>query len=96
MNLFRLLQERAAEGRPVTVGLVGAGKFGSMVLAQARTTPGLRVAAVADLDPQAEDLEGYLFPETYHVPRGTSAEEITRLMVGRFRKVAASLPRHSH
>ena len=51
MNLFRLLQERVAEGRPVTVGLIGAGKFGSMFLAQARTTPGLRVAAIADLDP---------------------------------------------
>ena len=51
MNLFRLLQERAAEGRPVTVGLIGAGKFGSMFLAQARTTPGLRVMAIADLDP---------------------------------------------
>ena len=51
MNLFRLLQERAAEGRPVTAGLIGAGKFGSMFLAQARTTPGLRVAAIADLDP---------------------------------------------
>ena len=51
MNLFRLLQERAAEGHPVTVGLIGAGKFGSMFLAQARHTPGLRVAAIADLDP---------------------------------------------
>jgi predicted homoserine dehydrogenase-like protein len=51
MNLFRLLQERVAEGRPVTVGLIGAGKFGSMFLAQARHTPGLRVAAIADLDP---------------------------------------------
>ena len=51
MNLFRLLQERAAEGHPVTVGLIGAGKFGSMFLAQARTTPGLRVVAIADLDP---------------------------------------------
>ena len=51
MNLFRLLQERVAEGRPVTVGLIGAGKFGSMFLAQARHTPGLCVAAIADLDP---------------------------------------------
>ena len=51
MNLFRLLQERVAEGRPVTVGLIGAGKFGSMFLAQARTTPGLHVTAIADLDP---------------------------------------------
>ena len=51
MNLFRLLQERVAEARPVTVGLIGAGKFGSMFLAQARTTPGLHVTAIADLDP---------------------------------------------
>ena len=52
MNLYALLQARAAEGRPVRVGLIGAGKFGSMFLAQARTTPGLQVMAVADLDPQ--------------------------------------------
>jgi predicted homoserine dehydrogenase-like protein len=30
MNLYRLLQQRAAGGRPVRVGLIGAGKFGSM------------------------------------------------------------------
>ena len=50
MNLYRLLQERAASGRPVRVGLIGAGKFGTMFLAQARTTPGLHLMAVADLD----------------------------------------------
>jgi predicted homoserine dehydrogenase-like protein len=50
MNLFKLLQQRRAEGRPVRVGLIGAGKFGTMFLAQARRTPGLVVAAVADLD----------------------------------------------
>ncbi len=50
MNLYRLLQERAAAGRPVRVGLIGAGKFGSMFLAQARTTPGLHLMALADLD----------------------------------------------
>ena len=32
--LFAKLQQRAAEGRPVRVGLIGAGKFGSMYLAQ--------------------------------------------------------------
>ena len=50
MNLHRLMQERAAAGRPVRVGLIGAGKFGSMFLAQARVTQGLEVAAIADLD----------------------------------------------
>lgn len=51
MNLHTMLQSRAAEGRPVTAGLIGAGKFGSMFLAQARLTPGLQVAAIADLSP---------------------------------------------
>jgi len=49
MNLFRLLQEREAAGRPVRVGLIGAGKFGTMFLAQARRTVGLRVVGIADL-----------------------------------------------
>src|SRR5262245_20701164 len=50
MNLHTLLRERDAAGRPVTVGLIGAGKFGTMFLAQARLTRGLHVVAVADLD----------------------------------------------
>ncbi|KPK15009.1 MAG: flagellar biosynthesis protein FlgA [Betaproteobacteria bacterium SG8_41] len=49
MNLYRLLQQRAADGRPLRVLLIGAGKFGSMFLAQARRTPGLHIVAVADL-----------------------------------------------
>ncbi len=51
MNLYSLLQRRAAAGRPVRVGLIGAGKFGSMFLSQVPTTPGLLVAAIADLSP---------------------------------------------
>ncbi len=41
---------------------------------------------VRDLDPEAENLEGYLFPETYFVTRGTTPAEIIGLMVDRFRK----------
>src|SRR6478752_6191864 len=51
MNLYHLLQQRAEAGRPVRVGLIGAGKFGSMFLAQVPTIPGLDVAVIADLDP---------------------------------------------
>jgi predicted homoserine dehydrogenase-like protein len=51
MNLHRLLQERAAEARPVRVVLIGAGKFGSMYLSQAQRTPGLQILAIADLAP---------------------------------------------
>jgi len=51
MNLHALLQKRLAAGRPVRVGLIGAGKFGSMFLSQVPTTLGLDVAAIADLAP---------------------------------------------
>jgi len=51
VNLYRLLQERAAAGRPVRAALIGAGKFGSMFLSQARRTPGLHLACIADLSP---------------------------------------------
>jgi predicted homoserine dehydrogenase-like protein len=51
MNLHRLLEARAAQRKPVRVVLIGAGKFGSMYLSQARRTPGIHVLAVADLAP---------------------------------------------
>jgi predicted homoserine dehydrogenase-like protein len=51
VNLHTLLLARAAAGQPVRLGLVGAGKFGTMYLAQALRTPGVHVAAVADLAP---------------------------------------------
>jgi predicted homoserine dehydrogenase-like protein len=51
MNLHRLLLSRAAEGRPLRVGLIGAGKFGAMYLAQAKHTPGIHVTGIADLAP---------------------------------------------
>jgi predicted homoserine dehydrogenase-like protein len=50
VNLHSLLLEREAAGRPVTVGLIGAGKFGTMFLSQARLTRGMHVVAVADLN----------------------------------------------
>ena len=49
MNISTLLRRRQSENRPVTVALIGAGKYGAMFLAQARTTEGMHVAAVADL-----------------------------------------------
>ena len=51
MNLHRMLEDRAAAGRPLRVALIGAGKFGSMYLAQAKHTPGIHVVAIADLAP---------------------------------------------
>lgn len=51
MNLHRKLQQRAAEGHPVRIGLIGAGKFGSMYLAQIPRTPGVHLVGIADLSP---------------------------------------------
>jgi predicted homoserine dehydrogenase-like protein len=51
MNLHSLLQRRAAENRPIRVGLIGAGKFGAMYLAQVPNTPGVHLAGIADINP---------------------------------------------
>ncbi len=49
MNLYRMLRDRAIAGEPIRVGLIGAGKFGSMYFAQAKHTPGIHLIAVGDL-----------------------------------------------
>jgi predicted homoserine dehydrogenase-like protein len=51
MNLYAKLRARAAQGRPLRIGLIGAGKFGAMYLAQVPKTPGIHVAGIADLSP---------------------------------------------
>jgi predicted homoserine dehydrogenase-like protein len=50
MNLYSLLAARTAKGKPVRIGVIGAGKFGSMILAQARHIAGYHVVGIADLD----------------------------------------------
>lgn len=51
MNLYALLQRRMDADKPIRVTVIGAGKFGSMFLAQVPHTRGLEVAAIADLSP---------------------------------------------
>ena len=51
MFLYSDLLARADAKNPVKVGLIGAGKFGSMFLSQVPTIPGIVVSAIADLDP---------------------------------------------
>jgi len=46
-----MLLARAAEGNPLRIGLIGAGKFGSMYLSQIPTTPGIHLLGIADLSP---------------------------------------------
>ncbi|MGH6631054.1 MAG: Gfo/Idh/MocA family oxidoreductase, partial [Burkholderiales bacterium] len=51
MNLYAKLNERAAAGKPLRVGVIGAGKFAAMYLAQVPKTPGIHLAGIADLSP---------------------------------------------
>jgi len=53
MNLYAKLLQRQAEQRPIRIGLIGAGKFGSMYLAQIPRTPGVHLVGIADLSPEA-------------------------------------------
>ncbi|MFF7656162.1 NAD(P)H-dependent oxidoreductase [Streptomyces sp. NPDC007983] len=50
MNLHDLLLAREHDGNPIRVGVIGAGRFGTMFLAQVRATPGIHVAAIADIN----------------------------------------------
>ena len=68
--------------RETAESLAGAG-FGDLsAFLEAMSSPGL----IADLDPAAESLEGYLFPDTYAFPRGTGEGEIVEAMVSNFRR----------
>jgi predicted homoserine dehydrogenase-like protein len=51
MNLYAKLQRLAADGKPLRVGMIGAGKFGSMYLSQVPRTPGIHMVGIADLSP---------------------------------------------
>ncbi|MEV8508948.1 Gfo/Idh/MocA family oxidoreductase [Actinoplanes sp. NPDC051475] len=48
MNLHAALQQRERDDRPIRVGLIGAGRYGTMYLAQARNIPGIHVVGIAD------------------------------------------------
>jgi len=85
MNLYSMLQKREAEGRPLHVGLIGAGKFGAMYLAQVPKTPGIHLAGIADLSPANArtnlDRVGWA-PETYSAPTLDAAFRDRRTHVG--------------
>jgi predicted homoserine dehydrogenase-like protein len=53
VSLHQKLLARAAANQPIRVGLIGAGKFGSMYLSQVPRTPGVHLACIADLSPDA-------------------------------------------
>ncbi|MEM1316436.1 MAG: Gfo/Idh/MocA family oxidoreductase, partial [Pseudomonadota bacterium] len=92
MNLSRMLAARAEEGRPVRVGIIGAGKFGAMYLSQARLTRGVHVLGIADLDParardqlrhigwEAERYDGKGFSEAMETGRTVVTDDAMALI----------------
>ena len=65
-----------------------AGKLAEAQLGRLETFLGLMRSPelIADLDPDARDLEGYLFPETYAFARGTGEKAIVATLVKTFRE----------
>jgi len=55
--------------------------------ASAFSAAATRGALVSGIDPAARDLEGYLFPDTYALPRRATAADLVRKMVARFESV---------
>lgn len=51
MSLYKKLQQRAQDSKPIRIALIGAGKFGSMYLSQIPRTPGIHLVGIADLSP---------------------------------------------
>ena len=51
MNLYAKLQQREAQGKPLRLGVIGAGKFAAMYIAQVPRTPGVHLVGIADLKP---------------------------------------------
>lgn len=72
-SLSTKLADREAAGKPIQVGLIGAGKFGSMFISQVHGTPGMRLAGIADLsaDRAMASLKRTGFPEDKFDAAGT-------------------------
>ena len=94
VNLARGLPQREAEGRPVRVGLIGAGKFGTMILAQ---LPDARGAAVRARRPRSgararRGGERRLGRGRLRPRRRTAANDAARPAASRWSRAASSRP----
>ena len=78
MSLYRKLLQLQEDDRPIRVGMIGAGKFGSMFLAQIRKIPGVRIVGIADqsLERARSNLEFIGWPK--EALTAASAEEAAR------------------
>ena len=72
MSMFDKLRQLESEGQPARIGLIGAGKFGSMYLAQIPRTPGIHLVGIADLSPDRAraSLQRVGWPQTQFAATG--------------------------
>jgi UPF0755 protein len=68
------------------VQVAGLGNTGTFLRAEIEN-----VKLIRDLDPTAQSLEGYLFPDTYHFPKSATPLTMLTAMVKRFRQEAARI-----
>jgi predicted homoserine dehydrogenase-like protein len=78
MSLYHQLLQRQQEGRPIRVGLIGAGKFGSMYLSQIPRTPGVHLMGIADVSPERARANLRLVGWDDSRTRATSLDEALR------------------
>ena len=78
MSLYQKLLQRQQEGRPIRVGLIGAGKFGSMYLSQIPRTPGVHLMGIADLSPDRARANLKLVGWDENLTRARSLDEALR------------------
>ena len=50
MNMYNLLRQREFNGKPIRVGIIGAGRYSASFVAQARFIPGIKIVSIAELD----------------------------------------------
>ncbi len=72
-EIDRQLAEREREGRPIVVGLVGAGQMGSEIVAQIGEMVGMRVAVIVDLTSERAT-KGYAYSK--HVGETVSTDSV--------------------
>ncbi len=85
MNLHSMLRARAGQGKPLRIGVIGAGKFAAMYLAQVPKTPGIHLVGIADLAPAnaRANLERVGWkPASYAAPSLDAAAKEGRTHVG--------------
>jgi UPF0755 protein len=84
---FRLIVPEGYNMFDMAAAIKKLGTFSDAAFLKEARNPAL----IKDLDPEAPSLEGYLFPDTYHLSRTTTPHQLVMTMTDRFRTTWNSL-----